>query len=188
MNLKFLFLLAVLFSVLCGQMPAQIRANELIQITIGGVPLEDQQQISNTYPVSSGGTINLPYIGVIQAAGMSPMALSQRIGAIYKAKEIFTNPAVNVTANTDARLREKKVHVGGYVRRPGPVPYTEGMTIWQALQAAGGENEFGAINRLELFSASGKRRVVNLREDTNKHVRVNENDSINVPQKNMWGQ
>ena len=58
---------------------------------------------------------------------------------------------------------------------------------WQALQAAGGENEFGAINRLELFSSTGKRRVLDLKDDKNKHVRVRENDSINVPQKNWLG-
>lgn len=171
----------------CGISQAQIRAHEAIQITISGVPVEEQQQINNTYPVSTGGTINLPHIGVVSAAGMSPMALSKKIEAAFKAAEIYTTPAINVIANTDARLREKRVHVGGYVRRPGPVPFTEGMTVWQALQAAGGETEFGAINRLELFSSSGKRRVLDLKQNSNKHVRVRENDSINVPQKNMWG-
>ena len=188
MNLKQLFCLTALFALLGGQLPAQqIRSNEALQITISGVPLEDQQQINNTYPVSQTGTINLPHIGVMQASGLSPMGLAKRIEAAFKSREIYTTPAVNVMAN-DARMKEKKVHVGGYVRRPGPVPFTEGMTVWQALQAAGGENEFGAINRVELFSSSGKRRVLNLKEDNNKHSRVRENDSINVPQKNWLGQ
>jgi protein involved in polysaccharide export with SLBB domain len=187
MNVRFLICLLSLLSSLSGISEAQIRANEAIQITISGVPVEEQQQVNNTYPVSAGGTINLPHIGVISAAGMSPMSLAKRIEAAYKAAEIYTTPAVNVIANADARLREKKIHVGGYVRRPGPVMFTEGMTVWQALQAAGGETEFGAVNRLELFSASGKRRVLDLKQDTNKHIRVRENDSINIPQKNWMG-
>jgi len=188
MKLRFLFCVVALLAVFCGRLPAQIRANEAVQININGVPLEDQQQINNTYPVSTSGTINLPYIGEVQAAGMSPMALSRSIEGRFKSAQIYTSCAINVIASADARLKEKKVHVGGYVRRPGPVPYTEGMTIWQALQAAGGENEFGAVNRMELFSASGKRRVLDLRDDATKNVMLRENDSINVPQKNWIGQ
>ncbi len=188
MNLRFLFSVCAMFAVVCGQLPAQIRANEAVQINITGVPLEDQQQINNTYQVSSSGTVNLPHIGEVQAAGMSPMALSKSIESRFKSAQIYTSCAINVIANADARLKEKKVHVGGYVRRPGPVPYTEGMTVWQALQAAGGENEFGAINRMELFSASGKRRVLDLRDDATKNAMLRENDSLNVPQKNWLGQ
>ncbi len=62
---------------------------------------------------------------------------------------------------------------------------------WTALllvcSCPGGENEFGAINRVELFR-DGKRRQLNLREDQFKHVPLRENDKINVPQKNWIGQ
>jgi polysaccharide export outer membrane protein len=184
---RILFLLVSLAMWLpAGQAFAQIRPNEAIQITISGVPLEDQQQINNTYPVSTDGTVRLPHIGSIQAAGSTPSVLARRIEHAFVAKQIFTNPAVNVLSS-DARLKEKKISVGGHVRRPGYIPYTQGMTVWQAIQAAGGENEFGAINRVELFR-KGRRMVLNLRDDQAKHTLVRENDSINVPQKNMWGQ
>ena len=186
MNLKFLICILSVLSLACGISRAQIRANEAIQISISGVPVEEQQQVNNTYPVSSSGTINMPHIGVISAAGLSPMVLSKRIESAYKSAEIYTTPAINVIASIDKRLIEKKVTVGGYVRRPGPVPYSVGMTIWEALQAAGGETEFGAINRLELFR-SGKRRVLDLKQDGNKHLGLRENDSINIPQKNWFG-
>jgi polysaccharide export outer membrane protein len=182
-----LLIICSIVVVLAGRLPAQIRPNEAIQITISGVPPEDQQQINNTYPVSPNGTINLPYIGTISVGGSGPQELAKRIEAAFKGQQIFTNPAVNVITNADPRLREKKITVGGYVRRPGPVQFTEGMTIWQAVQAAGGENEFGAINRVELFR-TGKRREVNLKEDQFKHIPVQENDSINIPQKNWLGQ
>lgn len=172
---------------LAGRLPAQtIRPNEAVQITISGVPQEDQQQINNTYPVSAGGSVSLPHIGAVAAAGSSPEAVARRIESAYKAGQIFTNCVVNVIANADPRLTEKKITVGGQVRRPGPVQYTPGMTIWEAVQAAGGETEFGAMNRVELFRM-GKRKEVDLKQDQQKHVPVQENDAISVPQKNMWG-
>ncbi len=186
LNRVFLFVLSVAMWLPAGRVAAQIRPMEALQITISGVPLEDQQQINNTYPVSKGGTVRLPHIGSIQASGSSASDLARRIERAFIDKQIFTNPAVNVLGS-DVRLKEKKVHVGGHVRRPGPVQYTEGMTVWQAIQAAGGENEFGAINRVELFRDQ-RRRVLNLREDQTKHTPLRENDSINVPQKNIFGQ
>jgi len=186
MNRILLIVFSVAMWLPAGRVAAQIRAMEAIQITISGVPLEDQQQINSTYPVGSDGTIRLPHIGSIQAAGSSASALARRIERAFIAKQIFTSPAVNVLAS-DARLKEKKITVGGHVRHSGPVQFTQGMTVWQAIQAAGGEDEFGAINRVELFRC-GRRRVLNLRDDRAKHTPVQENDSINVPQKNMWGQ
>jgi len=186
MNRILFFVFSLAMWLPAGRVAAEIRPMEAIQITVSGVPLEDQQQINNTYPVSKDGTVRLPHIGSIQAAGSSASGLARRIERAFIDRQIFTNPAVNVLAS-DARLREKKLTVGGHVRRPGPIPYTQGMTVWQAIQAAGGEDEFGAINRVELFR-DGRRRVLNLRNDQTKHTSVRENDSINVPQKNMFGQ
>ena len=186
MNSRMMIWLVSLLAVFTFPLKAQIRANEAIQIIISGVPAEDQQQINNTYPVSSGGTINLPHIGVVQAAGLTPRQLSKNLESAFKRAEIYTTPAVNVIASTDPRLREKTIVVGGFVRGPGQKQFTEGMTVWQALQAAGGETEFGAINRVELFR-NGKRRVLDMRNDQVKHTLVRENDSINVPQKNLFG-
>ncbi len=187
MNRAVFVIIGFLLAAAAGVARAQIRTNEAVQITISGVPQEDQQQINNTYPVSGNGTVSLPHIGSISAAGSSPEVLARRIEAAYKGGQIFTNCVVNVIANADPRLTQKKITVGGQVRKPGPAQFTEGMTIWEAVQAAGGPTEFGAMNRVELFRG-GKVRVLNIKQDQFKHVPVQENDAVNVPQKNMWGQ
>jgi polysaccharide export outer membrane protein len=141
--------------------------------------------MNGKYPVSASGTINMPYIGEVRAAGMMPMALAKSLESAYKARQIYTNPTINVLADSRDTLTERRVVVGGYVRRPGPVPMVNGMTIWQAIQAAGGENEFGSIKRVILRRA-GKQSELDLRQARNKEMRVVENDSIEVPQKNPF--
>ena len=48
---------------------AQIEAGKSINITIANVPDEDKATITNVYPVSESGTINMPFIGPVRAAG-----------------------------------------------------------------------------------------------------------------------
>ncbi len=60
------------------------------------------------------------------------------------------------------------------------------MTLFQALSAAGGENAFGSIRRVELHR-NGKRYKYDLKNPEHMRVRVYPGDSINVPQKNWRG-
>jgi len=171
-----------LFFVVAGPAAAQIRANEALDITITGVPDTDRADISRTYPVSEKGLINLPHIGILQAAGLDSMVLAKRIQDSYRKAEIFANPTVNVTVIGDKRLNQKTVVVGGSVVHPGAVQYRKGLTLWQAIQAAGGDNPFGAIRRVELTRGKTIRKF-DLRKDASKRVLIEENDSIRVPPK-----
>jgi polysaccharide export outer membrane protein len=181
----FLSMLAVMVAC-AGHAAAQIKAETAIQITIQGVPQEEQTRINGTYPVSASGTINVPFIGEVRAAGLMPMSLAKSLEAAYRSREIYTSPTINVLADSRDTLTERRVVVGGYVRRPGPVPLVNGMTVWQAIQAAGGENEFGSIKRV-ILRRKGIQRELDLRVAKAKEMVLEENDSIEVPQKTPFG-
>jgi polysaccharide export outer membrane protein len=54
-----------------------------------------------------------------------------------------------------------QVFVAGQVARPGPLRYLDGMTVQDALQAAGGITERGSIRRLKVIRfEEGKRREI----------------------------
>jgi protein involved in polysaccharide export with SLBB domain len=55
------------------------------------------------------------------------------------------------------------------------------MTLYNAIQAAGGETPFGAINRVKLFR-NGSVYTYDLRIDQHKTVKIYEKDMIDVPQ------
>jgi protein involved in polysaccharide export with SLBB domain len=78
------------------------------------------------------------------------------------------------------------VVVGGYVRRPGPIPFAKELTIYAAIQSGGGPNEFGSMRRVKVLR-DGKVLNFDLTKDEQKSALVMKNDTIEVPQKNLLG-
>lgn len=180
--------MAVLFA-LCAMVLGQtIAPGKAIQITIQGVPTDEKSRIDAMYPVSENGTINMPYIGHIQAAGMRTDQLAANIQARYKAAQIYTNPTIQVMSDTiGSTMVDQMVHVGGQVRRTGPVKFTPGLTLYQAIQAAGGATEFGSMKRVKVIRA-GKQRQYDLTQSQFMGVPVEPDDTVEVPDKNWIGQ
>ena len=165
----------------------QIRAKQMLQIKITGVPPAEQSRLDNVYQVSSSGTINMWVIGTVQASGLTTSQLASSISAKYKAAGIYNSPTFIVTSQTDAGdVGVKTFTVGGQVKSPGPKPWSIGMTLYNAVQAAGGETPFGAINRVKLYR-NGKAYTYDLKNDLHKMVKIYEKDAIDVPQKGPFG-
>ncbi len=164
----------------------QIEAGSAIQITILGVPVTEQGQINSAYPVSERGYITMPHIGSIKAIGMAPAVLARKIEAAYKAAEIYTFPTINVIADSSDTLTQQLITVGGKVRAPGPKSYQRNMTLYDAVMAAGGPTEFGALNRVKLYR-NGKAFTYDLTKGAHKLLKVYPRDTIDVPQKNWLG-
>ena len=78
------------------------------------------------------------------------------------------------------------VTVGGQVRRPGPVPYQKNLTIYAAIQAAGGATEFGSMRRVNVIH-DGKATTHDLTKVEAKIILTQCDDTIEVPQKNFLG-
>lgn len=166
---------------------SQIQTNQTIKITVTGVPLDEKGRVDGDYPVGANGTINMPYIGLVQAASLRPEALATHLQERYKSQGIYNNPTFQVFATIGgSTVVEQVVNVGGFVRRTGPVKYTNGLTLWSALQSAGGATEFGAINRVSL-TRKGKTLVYDCNETKSMEIPLQPDDAINVPQKNIWG-
>jgi protein involved in polysaccharide export with SLBB domain len=79
------------------------------------------------------------------------------------------------------------VVVGGFVRRPGPVPYNGNLTLWQAIQSAGGATEFGSMGRVKL-TRRGKVKQYDVTKSQFQQIPLQPDDAIDVPQKNWLGQ
>jgi polysaccharide export outer membrane protein len=84
------------------------------------------------------------------------------------------------------KAEELTLTIGGQVRRPGPVKYNREMTLYQALQAGGGETEFGSVRRV-ILTRAGKTQTLDLTKTENKNLPAKPNDTLEVPQKNIIG-
>ncbi len=183
----FCMYLMVLLAILpAANAQSTISAGRAIEIRILGVPNEEMARVNSTYPVSESGYVRMPFIGSVRAAGLSPNDLAANIESAYKSAQIYTSPTVHVLASSDETLSEYFVTVGGQVRGDGPVKYSRGMTLYQAVSAAGGATEFGSMKRVKLIR-NGKQREYDLEETASKGVLVEPNDTIVVPQKNWLG-
>lgn len=164
----------------------QIQPQQTIRITVSGVPAEEKAQFGVEYSVGEDGTINMPYIGTVNAAGLRPETLAANLQSRYKAAQIYRNPTFQVFATgTGSTVLEEMVHVGGQIRRPGPVKFTRGLTLYQAIQAAGGATEFGNMKKVKLLRA-GKQRQYDLTQLQFTQIPLDPNDTIEVPQKGLF--
>ncbi len=175
--------LAAMFSPLM----AEIEAGQSIIIKIMGVPPEEKAKIDETYPVASNGMVNMPFVGEIRAAGLESHVLAKSIQNAYRDGGIFNNAVIQVLANkNDIAPAEQQVHLGGHVNAPGAKPFSKGLTVYQAVQAAGGADTFGAMNRVVLIRM-GKQQIIDLEKAEGKIVVADVHDTIVVPEKNLIG-
>src|SRR5438105_5598947 len=129
---------------------ATLRAGDPVELKISGVPAEEQTQVNNTYTVNANGMVNMPYINKVRAEGLTPAQLASAIENGYKSARIFTNPTITIVMQPQARF----VNVGGAVRTPARIPFTEDMTLLAAISAAGGFNDFADQKRVRLLRGS----------------------------------
>lgn len=183
------YFLGILFLLLWTIFPAAgqvILSGKSVMISVSGIPPEEKGRIDGSYPVAENGSINMPFIGAVRAAGLKPEVLASTLEARYRTAEIYRNPTFQVVADREGGdLDEAQVVVGGQVRRAGPVKFNRGITLWQAIQAAGGPTEFGTMKRVSILRA-GKLRSYDVTQVQFMQIPLEPNDSITVPQKRPW--
>ena len=168
MNLvsKFLFLLAFLMLAACASGPRpgsaptvnpEAQAVEAYRIGVDDVVrVADWQNpdLNVTVPVRPDGRISVPLVGDVVAGGRTPEEVAAEIKTALE--KFVRNPQVTVIID-QLRSHEylARVRVTGAVRTPISVPYRQGMTVLDAVLAAGGTNEFAAADRTELYRKEG---------------------------------
>ena len=163
----------------------RIVVDDVVQVAVWRNP-----ELGITVPVRPDGKISMPLIGDITAAGQSPDQVSKEIQE--KLAAYVREPQVAVIL-TELRSHEylSRVRVTGAVRQPISIPYRPGMTVLDAVLAAGGVTEFAAPDRSSLHrkNASDTQsydvrldRILN-RGDLSTNFKVSPGDVITVPER-----
>ena len=119
---------------------AQLRPGDSLTIALQGVP----DPSINAVQVDDQGSISLPFIGTMAAAGANTGELAQRIRDTYIAKKIYNTVDVSVS------VTERFIYVGGEVVRPGRIVWTPDLTVTKAIQSAGGFTLYARETRVSL--------------------------------------
>ena len=114
------------------------RNGDVLEMRLSGPPEEFTREFNIVLTVDEG-TVNLPLIGRVAAAGMSSSALAASIERRLKEAKIFTVANVNINSNSGEK---RIIIVGGSVRSPGKQPWIQDLTLTGAISGAGGPSEF----------------------------------------------
>jgi polysaccharide export outer membrane protein len=116
-----------------------------------GVAVWNQPSLSGKFTVDADGTLAVPLVGRVPAAGLSVRALET---ALVKrlADGFLTNPEVSITID---EYRSQRVFVVGEVRQPGPIQLMGRTTLIEILAMARSTTAEAAKEAVIVRAAAG---------------------------------
>lgn len=107
--------------------PYTLGSADRLRITVFG-----HQDLSGEFEVDGSGAISMPLIGQVSAVDLTTQELEKGI-AERLADGYILNPRVSAEV-----INYRPFYILGEVGRPGEYPYTNGLTVQNAVAAAGG--------------------------------------------------
>lgn len=162
---KFIILIAIaVFAVACqttGAVPdaganAQPEIQERAEYRLGTgdqvrVIVYNEESLSGEFVVDGSGRVSLPLIGQIDAGGLSLTEFEDSV-ELRLSDGYLNDPRVNVEV-----LNFRPFYILGEVEEAGEYPYTDGLTVMNAVATAGG------------FTYRANTRVVYIKRDGTDH-------------------
>jgi polysaccharide export outer membrane protein len=160
---------------------------DLLQITV-----YQQPDLTQEVRVDDGGTVNLPLVGRIPAAGLTVEDFGKDLTARYR--EYLLNPEVTVFVK-EYNKREIEVSILGEVSRPGFYRIPENSTLLDVLAQVGGlkpesgdrlvvlrpkkggEAEAFLVNAQELYTPAGVK---------TQNLELLDGDTVQVPRADQY--
>lgn len=156
-----------------------------INLSIRGIDPAEQPKVNGAYRVGESGGVRLPLLReLVQAKGLSPEQFARAAEAAYQKAGIYTRPAIEVDVVQGADQQgQALIGVAGHVKQAGERQFRKDMTVIQAIDAAGGRNEFGGRNIILL--RMGKQYCLDFTNLTHKNIRLMPGDSLQIEQKGI---
>ncbi|MDE3068854.1 MAG: polysaccharide export protein [Verrucomicrobiota bacterium] len=160
----------------------RLRAGETVTVDFSGLSAADLQSMPESkQTIQEDGTISLPFIGNVVAAGKTPGQLQNDIYNDYVPKYYLH---LTVTVQSEDRV----FYVGGQVKQPGREVYAGQITVTKAIQAAGDFTDYANRRKVKLIRANGQVITVNCEKalrDPALDPAVYPGDQIQVPRR-IW--
>jgi protein involved in polysaccharide export with SLBB domain len=115
-----------------------LRTGDSFQLLMSGMPMEDAAAFPREYTIGQDGMINITYAGQIRAAGLSQSQLERAIEERLVSAKIFRAPTATINVQAGARF----VTVGGQLRSPNRLQWSQDLTLLSAISACGGPSDF----------------------------------------------
>ena len=167
-----------------AQAPAQDSSYKIGPNDILTIFVWKETELSRDVTVMPDGKITYPLIGEIIAQGQTASELKKAIAD--KLQNFVTAPEVTVIVKES---RSQVVYTIGKLMKPGPYPLAPGMTVMQALSAAGGFAEWADPKNILIIRKEGGKEThlrFNYKEFTSgenlqQNILLKPGDTIVVP-------
>lgn len=115
--------------------PAPVATDEGYRLGSGDkihIAVFGQPDLNGDYVVDGGGSVQLPLIGSVKAAGLTVAEFQKQVATKF-GDGYLVNPNVEVDV-----VNYRPFYIIGEVRAPGQYPYVNGMSVLNAVALAGG--------------------------------------------------
>jgi polysaccharide export outer membrane protein len=140
-----------------------IGPEDVLQITVW-----KNESLSRVLPVRPDGKISLPLLHDVQAAGLTPMQLQEKLATALG--EFMPNPEVSVTVSD---VRSYRISVLGEVQKPGVLQLKSDTTVLEALALAGGFRDFASPSKIMILRKNGDGQTQKIPFNYNRVVKDN---------------
>lgn len=150
-----------------------VRPGDALMLGIFGEP-----ELSGEYLIDSRGIVQIPGLGDIEVAGLSPYAVKDRLR-----EHLIARGNLEPSLSVQLLLR---VAILGEVRQPGPYSVEPGASLLQLLSRAGGPTERADLTKAQVVR-DGRAVRVDLQSalsgsPTGRYV-LNSNDVLYIPRR-----
>lgn len=157
---------------------AKFHVGETVSVMFSGIP---DTIPPHEEPIKEDGTITLPLIGPVQAAGKTAGELQAQIHDLYV-------PKYYVRLTVTIKPGDLVYYVKGEVKTPGRQIYVGEITVTKAITSAGDMTDFASHSNVWLIRANGQRIKVNVDdvlENPSQDPQVYPGDQI-VVERRYW--
>jgi polysaccharide export outer membrane protein len=123
----------------------RIGPEDVVQVSVW-----NNEAMSRTAPIRPDGKLSLPLLNDVQAAGLTPMELRDRL--MQRLAEYIPHPEVSVVVT---EVRSFKVAIIGQVPKPDRFELRSAATVMDVLAMAGGFTEFASRSRIVVIRSTG---------------------------------
>ncbi len=157
----------------------RIAEEDVLRMDVWGEPQLSNMQI----PVPPGGKISVPYLGDMQAAGLTQAELAQQISKKLADAEIVYDARVQISVYV---LHQPQVYVFGAVQRPSSFPFKTGATVLDAIALAGSYSDDAMLEAASITHKDSDQSVpLNLKKlfenDLTQNYELQNGDKIYIP-------
>src|SRR5262245_3218860 len=142
------------------------------------------KDMSGDVSVRPDGKISLPLLNDVQAAGLTPAQLRERL--IEASKAYFEDPNLPVVVKS---MNSRKVFITGEVNKPGPYPLAGPTTVMQLISMAGGLRDYADSKKIMILRNENGRpmgyafnyKEVAARKNLRQNIELKSGDTVIVP-------